>query len=215
MLPTACLSLSMSTLAVRTRVPARKLFASAVPHAAARHASSSSGFPASSGTHGASPANQQRRRISLATAIAIGVASYGLALAYPPPLYRLLYPAPIAGAPAKDSKEGRRLTQQIEDELQNLDLVKELRSQYVGEEGTAPTSPNTTSLTQEQTSKLRKWKESRPYARVPDERKKHSLTQYSLRGPGRFAVTPLVFSSQDDKECIGILHAGELWQQSV
>lgn len=146
--------------------------------------------------------------MSIVAAIAVGVAGYGLALAFPPSFYRLLYPAPIAGAPTKDSKEGRKITQQIEDELQNLDYVRKLRSEYVGEEGKAPTSPSTTSLTEAQTSRVRKWKESRPFSKVPEEKKKHSLTQYTLRGPGKFPVTPLVFSSLDDKECIAFIHAG-------
>lgn len=199
----------MSTLASCCRIPARRLVTPAsLPSTAVRYASSSSGFPDSSAAPPPRTHGQQRRGVSIAAAIAIGVAGYGLALTFPPSFYRFLYPTPIAGAPAKDSKEGRKATQQIEDDLQNLEMVKELRSQYLGDEGKAPNTPNTTSLTEPQTSRVRKWKESRPFARIPDEKKKHSLTQYTLRGPGKFAVTPLVFSSQDDKECVAFLHAG-------
>ena len=148
----------------------------------------------------------QRRRVSLAAALAIGVAGYGLALAFPPSLYRLLFPTPVAGAPSAESEEGRAYAARIEEQLQSLSLVQELRAQTL--ETAPPTSPNATSLSQERTSKPRRYKESRPYSRLPVEKKKHSLTQYSLRGPGMFAVTPLVFSSLDDKEGIGIMHVG-------
>ncbi|KAL7006936.1 hypothetical protein EMMF5_003520 [Cystobasidiomycetes sp. EMM_F5] len=43
---------------------------------------------------------------------------------------------------------------------------------------------------------------------MPESKKRHSLTQFSLRGPGKFAVNPLVFASLDEKETIAIVHVG-------
>lgn len=48
--------------------------------------------------------------------------------------------------------------------------------------------------------------ESRPYAAsTPGP---HSLSAYTLRGPGKFAVAPLVFTSRDKKEAVFLMHVG-------
>ena len=50
------------------------------------------------------------------------------------------------------------------------------------------------------------WTESRPYATsIPGP---HSLSASTLRGPGRFAVAPLVFTSRDQKSAIMLIHVG-------
>lgn len=148
---------------------------------------------------------QPAGRRTYLTALACGLVGYGLALIYPPTFYKLVFPKPIPWNPRPDSPEGIAATKIIEDQIQSLPLVQQLREASLDEDSF---SPNTTNLTHEQTSRPRRWKESRPYSKVPIEKKKHSLTQYALRGPGMFAVPPILFSSKDEKESIGIIHVG-------
>jgi len=145
---------------------------------------------------------------TLATAIAVGVAGYGLALAFPPSFYRTLNPTPLEASPTASSEDGIAYTKAIEEELQNLDIVKQLREATV--DGPNDTTPNKTSLEQEQVSRPKKYKEMRPYSKVPPERKRHSLTMSTLRGPGMFAVPPLLFYTPDNKECVAVMHLGGL-----
>jgi hypothetical protein len=42
-----------------------------------------------------------------------------------------------------------------------------------------------------------------PYARFDPDKIHNSLTAGSLRGPGKLAVPPLVFSKEDESEAIG------------
>ena len=159
----------------------------------------------------AAPLTPKTGRRTFATALAVGiVAGYGICVLYPPGWYRLLFPTPASAHPVGDSPEGVAYTRSIEDQLQNLDLVKQLRSEVIdpatGDVST--TSPNETSLSGEQKSRVRRWKETRPFERLPEIKKRHSLTQFSLRGPGKFAVNPLVFSTLDNKETIALVHVG-------
>ena len=54
---------------------------------------------------------------------------------------------------------------------------------------------------------VKKYTVSRPYAATPPG--PHSLSAYTLRGPGKFAVPPLVFTTQDKRESVLILHVGD------
>lgn len=150
---------------------------------------------------------------TLATAIAVGIAGYSLALVFPPSFYKLLYPTPVEEHPSHDSEEGVAYSNAIEQQLQNLDVVKQLREATVDESN--GTTPNVTSLEKEQVSRPRKYKEMRPYSKVPPEKKRHSLTQSTLRGPGMFAVPPLLFYTPDNKECVAIMHLGKLIQLNL
>jgi hypothetical protein len=47
---------------------------------------------------------------------------------------------------------------------------------------------------------------SRPYAATPPG--PHSLSGYTLRGPGKFAVPPLVFTTKDKRESVLVVHVG-------
>lgn len=116
-------------------------------------------------------------------------------------------PTPVEAHPTAESEDGIAYTKAIEEQLQNLDIVKQLREATVDEPSN--TTPNSTSLEKEQVSKPRKYKEMRPYSKVPPEKKRHSLTQSTLRGPGMFAVPPLLFYTPDNKECIAIMHLGK------
>jgi hypothetical protein len=111
---------------------------------------------------------------------------YALALAYPPGIYAKLNPPPAPPSPSPDSDEGREATAKVEATLQGLPLVKEL-SRRVESEG---------------------WTKTRPYERLPDWRRAHSLLAGTLKGPGRIAVAPLVFSSPDDRESYLLVHVG-------
>ncbi|CAD6565680.1 MAG: hypothetical protein CYPHOPRED_005903 [Cyphobasidiales sp. Tagirdzhanova-0007] len=109
------------------------------------------------------------------------VAGYGLALVAPPSIYKLLFPAPVLLNPTADSPAGIAAAKAIEEDLQALPIVKLLREELLDTEP-AQTSPNTTSLSSEQSS---------------------------LRGPGMFAVPAILFSTSDDKESIAVIHAGD------
>lgn len=154
-----------------------------------------------------SPAASKRGLSTIATAIAVGIAGYSLALVFPPSFYELLYPTPVEAHPSHDSEEGIVHAEAIEEQLQNLDIVKQLREATV--DAPSDTTPDVTSLEKEQVSKPRKYKEMRPYSKVPPEKKRHSLTQSTLRGPGMFAVPPLLFYTADNQECVAIIHLGE------
>lgn len=125
----------------------------------------------------------------LVTGLFTGVA--GALLLPRPKLVSILFPVPTPVAPGQDTPAGIKWTQGIEAGLQSLKLVKELRES---------TSDSTTG--ERETT----WTESRPYATsIPGP---HSLSASTLRGPGRFAVAPLVFTSRDRKSAVMIMHLG-------
>lgn len=89
----------------------------------------------------------------------------------------------------------------IEAGLQELEIVKLLRAELQA----GDSSKNETSLEGGKSEGVNKWRESRPFATAPGP---HSLSAHTLRGPGKFAVAPLVFTSRDKKEAVFILHLG-------
>ncbi|KDQ08122.1 hypothetical protein BOTBODRAFT_119118 [Botryobasidium botryosum FD-172 SS1] len=119
-----------------------------------------------------------------AAALAVGVTSYTVGSLYPPPLVSMIYPAPAPPPLDLASPEAAQVTARIEQELQILPIVKSFREK--GDE----------------------YYEARPYVGYPEERRVHSLTAGVLRGVGRFAVPPLVFSKMDDSESVMVLHVG-------
>ncbi|KAI5480505.1 MFS polyamine transporter [Pseudohyphozyma bogoriensis] len=111
---------------------------------------------------------------------------------------------PTPYAPPVDSREAKEETEIIEAGLQNLALVKQLRATRVP----APTSSATALSTPDATSPaplIPAYTESRPYATAAGP---HALTAFTLRGVGKFAVAPLVFTSLDKKEGIFFVHVG-------
>ncbi|EGG00928.1 uncharacterized protein MELLADRAFT_27996, partial [Melampsora larici-populina 98AG31] len=52
------------------------------------------------------------------------------------------------------------------------------------------------------------WRASRPHRNFPPDKAIHSLTAGALRGPGKFAVHPLVFVKHDDSEAVIFVHLG-------
>jgi len=118
--------------------------------------------------------------------------------------------------------EGKEWCDRIEKQLNELSLVKLLRNETI--EGAEldelvqtladknkkpiPSELLSSSDDPKTTVAIPKWKESRPYANYPEEKRIHSLTAGTLAGPGKLAVPPLVFSTRDDSESIIILHLG-------
>lgn len=85
--------------------------------------------------------------------------------------------------PLPETTEGIQMTTEIETSLLELPEVREL---------TADT----------------RWRASRPHRNFPPDKAVHSLTAGALRGPGKFAVHPLVFVNQDDSEAVIFVHLG-------
>ncbi|MBW0562610.1 hypothetical protein O181_102325 [Austropuccinia psidii MF-1] len=75
-------------------------------------------------------------------------------------------------------------TQAIENSLQNLKLVKELKN------------------------KPQIWKSSRPFTKLDPQKLTHNLTGGTLRGPGKFAIPPQAFINHQETEAIIIVHLG-------
>ncbi|KAG9002580.1 hypothetical protein FRB94_005836 [Tulasnella sp. JGI-2019a] len=135
--------------------------------------------PTGSGTQSSS----QRIGLLALGGLAVGT-SYTLGSIYPPTLAELAFPRPAPSAPHRESLEGIELMQHVEEDLQNLSIVQSLRS------------------------KKQDYYETRPYLTYPEEKRIHSFTAGTLRGPGMFAVPPLVFGRWDDSESVVIIHAG-------
>lgn len=94
-----------------------------------------------------------------------------------------------------------------------LEVVKQLQAETVSAPPpstatSAEQSPSEISKQDDATAPLvKKYTVSRPYAATPPG--PHSLSAYTLRGPGKFAVPPLVFTTQDKRESVLILHVGD------
>ncbi|KAF8880893.1 HotDog domain-containing protein [Gymnopilus junonius] len=131
-----------------------------------------------------------RGRRTLGTLAAVTVASLvagTLGAIYPPPPLSVLFPRPAPGPPAEpDSPESRAYIDGLEEELQALPLLNQLR----------------------QRSDAKGWYEVRPYQTFPEERRVNNLTAGALRGPGKLALLPLVRAKNDESESIVFLHVG-------
>ncbi|GAA5995353.1 PaaI family thioesterase [Rhodotorula paludigena] len=192
-----------------------------------RHALSSSSRPTSAPPAAGVKKAPRRSLFLLSTAlVSTGVlAGYGLALAAPrPPLVSLVFPVPTPHPPARDSPEAVENAEVIERGLQSLDVVRRLKQEVApvpllddGPTSTTPAGAQTTSLIEvavhqqsatsvAATPLAPRYTVSRPYASTPAG--PHSLSGYALRGPGKFAVPPLVFTTHDKRENVIVLHVG-------
>lgn len=128
-----------------------------------------------------------RNLSSLVIASAIGLSAYALGSFYPPPIVRLLAPRP-APPPLSDpsSDEFKHAAAELETQLQNLPLLKSLRESQDPKE----------------------WYETRPYAKMPEERRVNNLTAGALRGPGKLGVIPLALVKWDESESIVFINVG-------
>ncbi|BGP27274.1 hypothetical protein JCM10295v2_006238 [Rhodotorula toruloides] len=148
---------------------------------------------------------------------------YGLALAAPRPgLVSLVFPHPTPHPPSHDSPEAVEHADVTEKGLHELDVVRRLKAEVVpslapAEATSSDAAPaQATSLTKAAsqltpTSSLDiplqpRYTLSRPYAATPPG--PHSLSGYTLRGPGKFAVPPLVFTTRDKRESVLVVHVG-------
>lgn len=116
---------------------------------------------------------------SLATAYTIGSL-------YPPDLATFISPRPTSPAPLVGTPEAKAHIEALEDRLQDLPLLKELRSREDNHD----------------------WYECRPYTEIPDAVRVNNLTAGALSGPGKLAVRPLIRVKHDESEAWGFTHLG-------
>jgi hypothetical protein len=106
---------------------------------------------------------------------------------YPPPPLAILFPRAAPGPPAEpDSPESKAYSQSLEEQLQALPVLQQLRSK----------------------DDAREWYETRPYQNFPEERRVNNLTAGALRGPGKLALPPLVRAKRDESESAVFIHLG-------
>ena len=112
--------------------------------------------------------------------------AYTVGSVYPPDLATFISPRAAPPPPLVGTPEAKLHTETLENRLQNLPLLKELRS---GED-------------------KHEWYESRPYTDVPDEVRVNNLTAGTLSGPGKLALRPLIRVKTDESESWGFVHLG-------
>ncbi|CAO1629861.1 unnamed protein product [Sympodiomycopsis kandeliae] len=171
------------------------------------------------------PTQASGARSGIVTAILVGIVGAGAYVAgslYPPTLMTLVKPRDLPPAPGMDTPEGMKWTADIEKQLHNIPLVKDLLSrggntspaaandvsvERIGDKpGANPSTRAVTLNTSNDVSKLQEpnWIASRPYRKFTAEKLLHSLTAGTLRGPGKFAIAPLVISKTPN----GVLSEG-------
>lgn len=132
----------------------------------------------------------QRHWRPLTTFSAVAVASVvagTLGAIYPPPPISILFPRAAPGPPADaNSPESLAYSAQLEEKLQQLELLNELRGREDAND----------------------WYETRPYQNFPEERRVNNLTAGALRGPGKLALIPLIRVKNDESESVVFLHLG-------
>ena len=112
--------------------------------------------------------------------------AYTVGSLYPPDLATFISPRVAPPAPSLGTPEAKAHTDALEERLQNLPLLKSLRSREDKQE----------------------WYESRPYTGLPDEVRVNNLTAGALSGPGKLAVRPLIRVKNDESEAWGFVHLG-------
>ena len=112
--------------------------------------------------------------------------AYTVGSLYPPDLATFISPRVASPAPLLGTPEAKAHIEALEDRLQNLPLLKELRNREDKQE----------------------WYESRPYTGLPDEVRVNNLTAGALNGPGKLAVRPLIRVKNDESESWGFIHLG-------
>ncbi|TNY22656.1 HotDog domain-containing protein [Rhodotorula diobovata] len=204
--------------------------ASAAPPPLRRLASTGpSSRPSLATTAPSGPPKPPRRSLFLLSTALLStglVAGYAVAVAAPrPQLVSLVFPVPTPHPPPSDHPDAVENRELIEKGLHELDVVKRLKEDVVPLAPPAPESSSSSSDAAESslvkaaantaegtatspsdTALAPKYTLSRPYASTPPG--PHSLSGYTLRGPGKFAVPPLVFTTRDKKESVLVVHVG-------
>ncbi|GAA5910064.1 PaaI family thioesterase [Sporobolomyces salmoneus] len=160
---------------------------------------------------------QKRSLFLLSSALLSGglLAGLGLSLVLPrPQIVNLVFPVPTPHPPPSTSREAAEHSEELEQGLWELPIVKALQSEMIpatsplpSESSLSSPSSNSTATSPADTPLVPRWKISRPYAATPAG--PHSLSGYALKGPHKFAIPPLVFTSPDKKEAVFILHVGK------
>ncbi|KAF9652494.1 Thioesterase/thiol ester dehydrase-isomerase [Thelephora ganbajun] len=112
--------------------------------------------------------------------------AYTVGSLYPPDLARFISPRAASPPPLFGTPEAKAHTETLEDRLQNLPLLRALRSREDKQD----------------------WYESRPYTEIPDEVRVNNLTAGALSGPGKLAVRPLIRVKNDESEAWAFIHVG-------
>ncbi|KIR60452.1 hypothetical protein I312_103460 [Cryptococcus bacillisporus CA1280] len=151
-----------------------------IPHGHAHHAHHAQRVPYKK------PSALRKWGIRLALAIAFP-ATYVLGAAFPPQLVLLIFPRFSPPPPHKDSVRGKAHTNDVEDCMQKLQLVENMRKEIqAGAE----------------------WYETRPYDKYDPQKVHNSLTAGTLRGPGKLAIPPVLFAKKDESEAVAVIHLG-------
>lgn len=118
----------------------------------------------------------------------IALTSYTLGSLFPPTLLTFLSPRIAPPPPDPSHPDAISYVESLEETLQSLPLLLQHReaTEAAGED----------------------WYETRPYLKVPEERRVNSLTAGALRGPGRLALPPLVRAKRDESEGWVFVHVG-------
>ncbi|KDR70026.1 hypothetical protein GALMADRAFT_255394 [Galerina marginata CBS 339.88] len=136
----------------------------------------------------APPPHRPRRPLATFAAVAVASMVAGtLGAVYPPPPISILFPRVAPGPPAEpDSPESLAYSANLEEKLQALSLLKQLR----------------------ESDDEKEWYETRPYQHFPEDRRVNNLTAGALRGPGKLALLPLIRAKRDESESVVFLHLG-------
>ncbi|KAG6830277.1 hypothetical protein H0H92_001543 [Tricholoma furcatifolium] len=127
-----------------------------------------------------------RPLVTASAIVGLSAAAYTLGSIYPPSALTILFPRTAPGPLDPTTPEAKAYTESLEEQLQTLPLLENLRKQEDADE----------------------WYEVRPYRNFPEERRVNSLTSGALRGPGKLALYPLARVKKDETESYVFIHAG-------
>ncbi|CCA75644.1 hypothetical protein PIIN_09635 [Serendipita indica DSM 11827] len=182
-----------------------------------RHASTAS-------VSGEAPA-QAASRTGLRAALGFALLSitYTLGVLYPPDLYTLVYPREAPPSPEKGSKEALRAAAELEKQLWQIPLVRELAqksyplnadtvpAQFLGPKDIAGVNSRknlNASTTDNPGTEVPTHYMVRPYLNLSESFSRHSFTAGLMQGPGKMAIPPLLFIETNEKALTGVIHLG-------
>jgi hypothetical protein len=116
----------------------------------------------------------------------VACSAYAIGSLYPPEFATFITPRIAPPPPDPEHPSAIAYMVELENKLQSLPLLAELRGQQDASE----------------------WYEARPYMNVPKEQLGNNLTGGALRGPGKLALPPLLRAKKDESEAVSIIHVG-------